>query len=162
MSITPIANFLKLQLHNQKTDQTSPVQKWQNASFSNLTGPEGGTFAFAPFIYQGAARTKNGDNIESTIVLPPNRLSMNWAWGTAIATTAQAVAYTCLMDQEFSRILKVITEEVWCITSMGYSESSVEIKLTNVIDAVDSNVPFITLNRKRCGNLPVTANIQNA
>ena len=162
MSVTALANFLRILQHNQANDINYPVYLFQNASYNKLTGPEGGDYQFAPFIYQGAAQAKTGDNIESTLVLPPNRLSMDWAWGTTISTASQAVIWTCVMEPDFSAVRKVLTKEFWCITSMGYSAEAVEVKLTNVIDAVDSNVPFIALTRERCGNLPVTGSIQNA
>ena len=71
----------------------------------------------------------------------------------------QIVVTTCLMNDEFSGVDKVLNREYWIGASMSYDETSVEILLSSAIDAVYSGMPNVYLTEKTVGRLPTTARV---
>ena len=129
----------------------------------------GTTFPFLSFIYQGATRSKDGDNLESTLILAnqsndregsvgANKLSMSYA-AEAVNNGWSVKVSTCKMtDLTFSSVESILAIDTWKITSMGYDNSSIEILLTSTIDAVGGNVGRF-LTSSLVGHLPVTGRI---
>ena len=80
---------------------------------------DGRTYEFLNFVYQGATRTRNGDNLQSALVLGSNKISSGYAQkileGHAVRSNGettivpyQVVVRTCLMKPNFSEVNKVI------------------------------------------------------
>ena len=130
----------------------------------------GATFNFLSFIYQGATRSNDGNNLESTLILAnessdregslnANKLSMSYA-AEAVNNGWSVRVSTCQMtDLTFSSVKTTLATDIWKITSMGYDNSSIEILLSSTIDAVGGNIGrFLTSGL--VGHIPVTATIQ--
>lgn len=133
---------------------------------------DGRSYEFLNFIYQGATRTRNGDNLESILVLASNKISSGYAQkileghavnsnGQTTITPYQVVVTTCLMQPNFSQVKKVICTEYWMAASMGYDVQTLEVLLTSGIDAVAANISNMFLSTKRVGALPTTAQIRS-
>ena len=130
----------------------------------------GATFNFLSFIYQGATRSNDGNNLESTLILAnessdregsvgANKLSMSYA-AEAVNNGWSVRVSTCQMtDLTFSSVKTTLATDIWKITSMGYDNSSIEILLSSTIDAVSGNIGRF-LTSSLVGHLPVTATIQ--
>ena len=82
MSITYLSTFL----HLTKPKDSSFNRFFQNSvrvdmntltAASNSILHNGNLHTFLPFMYQGAAKTKSGDNLEAQLVLANNPVSMN-------------------------------------------------------------------------------------
>ena len=148
--------------------------RFQNSepSIDGISDPKvggGATFNFLSFIYQGATRSKDGDNLESTLILAnqsndregsvgANKLSMSYA-AEAVNKAWSIRVTTCKMtDLTFSSVESILAIDTWKITSMGYDNSSIEILLTSTIDAVGGNVGRF-LTSSLVGHLPVTGRI---
>ena len=132
----------------------------------------GRNYEFLNFVYQGATRTRNGDNLQSALVFASNKISSGYAQkileGHSVTTDGvttivpyQVVVRTCLMRPSFTEVKKVITEEYWTTASMGYDTEVLEILLTSGIDAFSANIPNMMLTTKRVGALPTTAQIRS-
>ena len=130
----------------------------------------GARFDFLSFLYQGATRSKDGNNLESTLILAnesndregsvgANKLSMSYA-AEAVNNGWSVRVSTCEMtDLTFSSVKTTLATDIWKITSMGYDNSSIEILLSSTIDAVGGNIGrFLTSGL--VGHIPVTATIQ--
>ena len=129
----------------------------------------GTTFPFLSFIYQGATRSKDGDNLESTLILAnqsndregsvgANKLSMSYA-AEAVNNGWSVRVSTCKMtDLTFSSVESTLAIDTWKIASMGYDTSSIEILLTSTIDAVGGDIGRF-LTSSLVGHLPVTGRI---
>ena len=129
----------------------------------------GTTFSFLSFIYQGATRSKDGNNLESSLILAnesndregsvgANKLSMSYA-AEAVNNGWSVRVSTCKMtDLTFSSVESTLAIDTWKIASMGYDNASIEILLTSTIDAVGGNVGRF-LTSSLVGHLPVTGRI---
>ena len=130
----------------------------------------GATFNFLSFLYQGATRSKDGNNLESTLILAnesndregsvgANKLSMSYA-AEAVNNGWSVRVSTCEMtDLTFSSVKTTIVVDTWKIASMGYDNTSIEILLTSMIDAVGGNTGRF-LTSSLVGHLPVTASMR--
>ena len=156
-------------------DITNAVQyRFQNSepSSAGISDPKvggGAKFNFLSFIYQGATRTKDGSNLESTLILAnesedregsigANKLSMSYA-AEAVNNGWSIRVSTCKMtDLTFSVVEAVLAIDTWKISSMGYNNTTIEILLSSSIDAVGGNIGRF-LTSSLVGHLPVTGRI---
>ena len=146
----------------------TPIQyRFQNSepSSSGITF-NGARFDFLSFIYQGATRSKDGNNLESSLILAnesneregsvgANKLSMSYA-AEAVNNGWSVRVSTCKMtDLTFSSVESTLAIDTWKIASMGYDNATIEILLTSTIDAVGGNTGRF-LSSSLVGHLPVT------
>ena len=149
--------------------------RFQNSepSSAGISDPKvggGAKFNFLSFLYQGATRSKDGNNLESALILAnesndregsigANKLSMSYA-AEAVNNGWSVRVSTCKMtDLTFSAVETILGIDTWKIVSMGYDNASIEILLTSSIDAVGGNTGRF-LTSSLVGHLPVTAQIQ--
>ena len=133
---------------------------------------ENRTYGFLNFVYQGATRTRAGDNLESSLIFACNKISTGYAQkimeghavsnnGETTITPYQVVVRTCLMEPDFKSVNKVISQEYWTASSMGYDTETLEVLLSSGIDAFSANISNMMLTTKRVGALPTTAQIRS-
>ena len=178
MSAIALVTFIEIydpELVPASGDITGAVQyRFQNSepSISGITDPKVGNnqkFNFLSFIYQGATRSNDGNNLESALVLAnesnnregsvgANKLSMSYA-AEAVNKGYSVKVSTCKMtDLTFSAVETVLAFDVWKIASMGYDNATIELLLTSSIDAVGGNTGRF-LTSSLVGHLPVTGQI---
>ena len=144
--------------------------QFQNANTRSSIIYQGQEYKFLSFIYQGATRTRTGDNLEAALALSTNQISMDYGYDMVVLDynaqqhhiKRQIVVYTCLMNDEFSGVDKVLNTEYWIGASMNYDEVTVEITLSSAIDAVYSGMPNVYLTEKMVGRLPTTARVRTS
>ena len=129
----------------------------------------GAKFNFLSFLYQGATRSKDGDNLEAAIILAnesedregsmgTNKLSMSYA-AEAVNSGWSIKVSTCKMtDLTFNAVETVLAIDTWKISSMGYNNTTIEILLSSSIDAVGGNIGRF-LTSSLVGNLPITGRL---
>ncbi len=153
--ITALTNFLEV------TDARGHVQfRYQNSKPGELISYRGTEYPYLPFIYQGAAKNRSGDNLESALVLSSNAISMGYAvqatqgrWNIRIDS--------CSMNPVDFTVGRTLTTEHWITASLSYDLETVEVLLSSSIDAVGASAPTRSLTRSIVGALPVTGNVQN-
>ena len=178
MSAIALVTFIEI--YNPKDvptsgDISSAVQyRFQNSepSSAGITDSKvggGAKFNFLSFLYQGATRSKDGDNLEAAIVLAnesedregsigTNKLSMSYA-AEAVNSGWSIRVSTCKMtDLTFSAVETVLGVDTWKISSMGYNNTTIEILLSSSIDAVGGNIGRF-LTSSLVGNLPITGRL---
>ena len=182
MSSITLVTFLKIQYkgasiydrlnyQNGKRDDFAPLDDgsgdYTNTSPENIIPysmpePYSSTqnYYYLPFIYQGAAKNKTGDNLEAALFLANNALAMNKA--------REAVAYRAKVKVAVVKVNSVtlapereLTVDQWIASSMTYDTTTIEIILSSAIDAVGQNAPNLVLSSESVGALPSTASIQN-
>ena len=163
MSITYLTTFL----HITKVKDSTFNRFFQNSvrgdmntltAASNSILHNGNLHTFLPFIYQGAAKTKSGDNLEAQIVLANNSISMNHV-RDAIAERHNVKVEVCKMNSNFD-VDEILTIENWLIASFGYDATTIEVLLSSAIDAVGTTAPNRVFTTDLVGFLPRTGNIQ--
>ena len=144
--------------------------QFQNANTLATIKHENCDWKFLPFIYNGATRTRTGDNIEASLIVSTNQVSMDYAYDIVVLGQStnqhhikrQVRVLTCLLNDDFTKIKKVITVEHWIGASMGYDSETVEILLSSAIDAVFASVPQSYLHENNVGRLPTTARVSTS
>ena len=155
MTIVALTNFLEV------TDSRGHVEMlYQNSKPGETIRYRGLDFFYLPFIYQGAAKNRSGDNLESALVLAVNELSLGHA-KEAVTRRLNVRVDSCSMNPQTFAVAKTLTTEYWIATSMSYDPEAVEVLLSSSIDAVGANAPTRVLTRDLVGSLPVTGAVQN-
>ena len=145
MSFAAITTFIEIE----------GSEPFQNSKIGSLLG-----VPYLSFIYQGAAKNRTGDNLESALVLAANQVSMN-AVRDAVANQRKVTVTTALMSDDFSRKQRDLTIEYWIAASMSYDTETIEVLLSSAIDAVGARTPNRVLTRDLVGDLPVSGSIFN-
>tara|TARA_Y100001938_G_C7934646_1_gene351129 strand:- start:131 stop:670 length:540 start_codon:yes stop_codon:yes gene_type:complete len=179
MSITTLVGFLTVK------DKKGTVQdRYQNAkrdNFNSLTNDDGdyiknkdnvisfdedkngknSNYYFLPFLYQGAAKNRSGDNLEAALIFANNKVAMNKAH-EAVKNKWTVQVDVCKVNPTTLAWERTLTTEIWLAASMSYDPSTIEVLLSSGIDAVGSNAPNRVLTSHLCGHLPTSGQIRNA
>ena len=155
MAVIALTNFLEV------TDSNGTLQfRFQNSKPGEVIDYRGVDYPFLSFIYQGAAKNRTGDNLESALVLSCNAIAMGYAV-EATRNRWNVRVDSCSMNPETFAVAKTLTTEWWIAASMSYDPEVVEVLLSSSIDAVGATAPTRVLTRKLVGALPVTGSVQN-
>ena len=176
MSLVPLITFIEIYdpqspLIPASGDISDAVQhRFQNSepSSAGITF-NGQIFHFLSFIYQGATRSKDGSNLESTLVLAnesnnregsvgANKLSMSYAAEAVNNGWSVRVSVCQMTDATFSSVETILAIDIWKIASMGYDNATIELLLSSSIDVVGGNIGRF-LTSSLVGHIPVTGRI---
>ena len=154
MAVVVIGNFLTFFTHD------GGARYWQNFFNDNAVSFDGIRWNLLPFIYQGAQRTRNGDNISSQLTLPTNQLTLAWA-RDAVNNSWVAEVRTYQLTDTYQPILPPRGQESWLCTGLNYNTQQTQIELSSPLDAIESRVPNLRFTAKQVGALPSTGNIRS-
>ena len=155
MTVVALTNFLEV------TNSRGQLQfRFQNSKPGEVISYRGVSYAYLSFIYQGAAKNRSGDNLEASLVLSSNAISMGYA-AQAARNRWNVRVDSCSMNPNTFAVGKTLATEYWIAASMSYDVETVEVLLSSSIDAVGASAPTRVLTRKLVGALPVSASIQN-
>lgn len=154
MAVVVIGNFLTFFTHN------GGARYWQNFFNDNAVSFDGISWNLLPFIYQGAQRTRNGDNISSQLTLPTNQLTLAWA-RDAVNNSWVAEVRTYQLTDTYQPIKPPRGQESWLCTGLNYNTQQTQIELSSPLDAIESRVPNLRFTAKQVGALPSTGNIRS-
>lgn len=155
MTVVALTNFIEI------SDINGVVQhRFQNSKPGQLISYRGVEYPFLSFIYQGAAKNRTGDNLESQLVLAANGISMSYAV-EAVNLNYQVRVDSCSMNPVDFTVGRTLTTEFWLAAGLTYDPETVEVLLSSGIDAVGSNAPIRVLTTNLVGVLPTTAQIFN-
>ena len=155
MTVVALTNFFEV------TNANGTLQfRFQNSKPGEVIRYRGVDYPYLSFIYQGAAKNRTGDNLESALVLSSNSISMGYAV-EATRNRWNVRVDSCSMNPETFAVAKTLTTEWWIAASMSYDPEVVEVLLSSSIDAVGATAPTRVLTRKLVGALPVTGSVQN-
>ena len=155
MTVIALTNFIEV------TNARGVVQfRFQNSKPGEVISYRGVSYPYLSFIYQGAAKTRSGDNLESDLILSSNAISMGYAVEAARNRWNVRVD-SCSMNPVTFAVARTLTKEYWIAASMSYDSETVEVLLSSSIDAVGASAPSRVLTSKLVGALPTSGNIQN-
>ena len=146
------------------------VYKFQNVNPNKGIVYGSNTYSFCRFIYNGATRTRTGDNLQASLAVSTNQIAMDTAYDIVLIDfnskqhhiKRQVIVRTCIMDSDFDKVRHVLSEERWIGASMNYNEDVVEIELASAVDAVFAGLPNQYLDEITVGRLPTTARVQTS
>ena len=155
MTVVALTNFLEV------TDARGHVQyRYQNSKPGESIHYRSQNYPYLPFIYQGAAKNRSGDNLEAALVLSSNSVSMSHA-AQAAQNRWNVRVDSCSMNPTTFAVGRTLTTEYWIAASMTYDVEMVEVLLSSSIDAVGGSAPTRSLTRDMVGALPTTGSVQN-
>jgi hypothetical protein len=134
--------------------------RFQNSQVGTTIAYRSSDYPYLSFIYQGAAKNRTGDNLESSLVLATNALSMGYA-AEAVQKRWNVRVDSCSMNPATFVVARTLTTEFWIAASMSYDPETIEVLLSSSIDAVGANAPTRVLTTALVGALPTTGQIYN-
>ena len=161
MSLVALTNFIVVTTSSGDDPSNLSPNRFQNGKYDTpINHPVSNKdHQYLSFIYQGAARNRSGDNMESNLILANNAISMGYA-KKAVDGKYHVQVDTYLMTDDFAPS-KLLTSETWLAASLTYDPTTIEVLLSSAIDAVGANAPNRVLTTRMVGNLPVTGTIQS-
>ena len=168
MSVVALAAFIEIETASGGQPSSFVGLNGENLGYNKFQNGkhEGiGDYRYLSFIYQGAAMNRSGDNLEASIILANNPLSMSYV-KEFVEKKYYIKVETFLLDKNFNKDSSLknegkLTGEYWLAAGMKYDPQTIELYLSSTIDAVGANAPQQTLNSSRCSHLPLTGQIQN-
>lgn len=156
MTIQAVTTFIKLE-----TPSGDLQAKYQNGIVGQAITYSNASYTYLPFIYSGTTKNRAGDNIQSTLTLAANQLSINLA-SEAVRSFWFMEVDSVLMHPQTFVPNRLLSREYWTATTLSYDTSAVQIQLGSAIDAVGADALNKTLLESYVGALPLTASIRNA
>ena len=149
-----VGNYLKL----SNKDQTV-VYRFQNFHIGQNAEYDGFTWSFLPFGFSGVSVNRNGDNTSANLVFPNNQLSRNWG---VQAVTERWLANVLVMslDPDDRTTGTLMHQYFGQVATGNWDETSLQLQLNTVLDAVGSDVPGRRLTQSLIGNIPVSSNVR--
>ena len=132
--------------------------RYQNAAPGAAVTYDGASYNYLGFIYQGAAKSRTGDNLQAALVLSVNELNQGITRQMLLDRDHVRV-YSVVMETQSDTVNRLLTKEEWLAATMTYDTSTVELILSSGIDAVGANAPTRTLTQEMVGHLPTTGQI---
>ena len=154
MTTIAVGNYLKLTNKFQKV-----VYRFQNFHISQNAEYDGFTWGFLPFGFSGVSVNRNGDNTSASLVFPNNQLSRSWG---AQAVTERWLANVLVMslDPDDRTTGTMMHQYFGQVAAGDWDETSLQLDLNTVLDAVGADVPSRRLTQSLIGNIPVSSNVR--
>ena len=114
---------------------------------------------FLPFSFGGAVATLQGDNLDATLQFANVDMTRSWIT-TALENLWVAKVTTVLWDPATGAVQRTLYNYWGSCSSGGWSETTIQVTLNSVLDAVQANVPGRRLRQRQVGNIPFTAQVR--
>ena len=118
------------------------------------------TYGFAPFGFSGVTVNRTGDGLEATIVFPNNSVTRGWAVAAIKEHYVMEVDLLIIDSDNKDGSHTVVHTYTGQVAGGQWDETSLNIQLTSVTDAVGTDIPRRSLTRKLIGNLPIANNVR--
>jgi len=124
----------------------------------------GSSYQFAPFGFSGVTINRTGDGLEAVLVFPNNDVCRGWAIKAINASWTMHVDILIIQDPDPETGLAVQNEIINTytgqVTGGQWDNTSLNLELSSVLDAVGTDVPRRSLTKRIVGNLPVSNNVR--
>ena len=133
---------------------------FQNFYVQNTVRIDNVNHQFLAFGFSGVTVSRNGDNVDASIVVPNNKIAQAFAI-QAIEQQWLIKASIGSFDPNDPRAFsQLLYEYVGVVSAGGWEDTSIRLILNSVLDAVTGDVPHRVLESDNVGPLPVTANLR--
>ena len=130
------------------------VARFQNFNIKE----EVGEYGFAPFGFSGMTVNFKGDNVDATLVFPNDPLTRAWAT-TAVNNSWLAEVEVRLLDPDDRTKSEVMHTYVGQVSEGGWDETTINLTINTVLDAVRGTVPARRLTKVLVGNIPTSSRV---
>ncbi|BAQ93165.1 putative phage minor tail protein [uncultured Mediterranean phage uvMED] len=146
------------------TDKEERKYNFQNFFIGKQITHKGSSYRFVPFGFSGVTVNRTGDGLEAALAFPNNSLARNW--GVGAIEEAWIIEVDVLMiedpdpDTGLSTANKVVHTYTGQVTGGQWDNTSLNLELSSVLDAVGTDVPRRALTNRIVGNLPTSSNVR--
>nr|BAR24419.1 putative phage minor tail protein [uncultured Mediterranean phage uvMED] len=146
-----------------KPDQTE-LYRFQNFFIGKEITHSGSGYQFVPFGFSGVTVNRTGDGLEATLVFPNNDLSR--AWGVSAIENSWLMEIDVLIiedpdpDTGLAATNTIVHTYTGQVTGGQWDNTSLNLELSSVLDAVGTDVPRRSLTKRTVGNLPISNNVR--
>lgn len=116
-------------------------------------------YLFLPFSFGGAVATLQGDNLDATLQFANIKMIRSWVT-EALDSLWVAKVTTVLWNPSAGNVERILYQYWGSCSSGGWDESTLQLSLNSVLDAVQANIPGRRLGRWQVGNIPFTAQVR--
>ena len=121
-------------------------------------------YQFVPFGFSGVTVNRTGDGLEATLVFPVNDVSLGWGIAAIESTWIMEVDVLIIENSDPDTGLSATNTIVHTYTGQvlggQWDNTSLNLELGSVLDAVGTDVPRRALTNRIVGNLPVSNNVR--
>ena len=122
------------------------------------------SYTFAPFGFSGVTVNRSGDGLESTLVFPNNELTRSFAID-AIDNFAIAKVDVLIIEDTDPETGPTATHTIvhtftGQVTGGQWDNTSLNLELSSVLDAVGTDIPRRSLTQDLVGNLPISNSVR--
>jgi phage-related protein len=149
-----LGNYLEL-----RTQSGGQTYRFQNFYINKTKSYQGAGYSFLPFGFSGVTVNRTGDNIEASLVFPNNDISRSWVVN-AVSDFWIATVSVMVLDPDGVAPPELLHRYVGQVSTGGWNEVVVTLKLNTVIDAVGAEVPMRRLTQSLIGALPTSSNVR--
>ena len=143
--------------HLLEVGRTGQLNQFKFQNYA--VGQNVGDYSFLPFGFGGAMATLQGHNLDATLQLANTQITRNFVV-EALDNTYVAKVSTVLWNSSTYAVERTLYEYFGACSSGGWDETTIQIKLNSVLDAVQANIPGRRLRRQQVGNIPFTAQVR--
>lgn len=139
--------------------QNGAINAYQNFFVKSEVTYQGYLHSFLPFGFSGISVNRQGDNVDAALAFPNNELSRAW---TAQAALEYWTAFidVVLINPDNASASTILHTYAGAVSSGAWDESSVNLRLNSVLDAVNGNVPNRSLHQGLVGRLPASSYVR--
>ena len=138
--------------------------RYQNFFIQEQLTHKGDNYQFVPFGFSGVTVNRTGDGLEATLVFPNNTLARNWGVAAIENSYVMEVEVLIIEDADPSTGLTATHTTVHTYTGVvtggQWDETTLNLELSSVLDAVGTDVPRRSLTQDLVGNLPITNSVR--
>lgn len=139
--------------------EASTLYRFQNYWVNEDAPFENEVYGFMPFIFNGTVLTKSGDNQPATVAFPNNALSRGWAENATRDNWIIDVR-TVIINPDDKTAGTLLMRYVAQVVSASWDDTSLQLQLASVLDAVGADAPRKKLTKQLVGNLPLTSRVR--
>tara|TARA_R100000951_G_scaffold61843_1_gene51933 strand:+ start:352 stop:834 length:483 start_codon:yes stop_codon:yes gene_type:complete len=146
-----------------KLGQTE-LYRFQNFFIGKEITHKGSDYRFVPFGFSGVTVNRTGDGLEATLVFPNNALTRDWAVTSVENNYIMEVDVLIIEDPDpdtgLATTNTIVHTYTGQVTGGQWDNTSLNLELSSVLDAVGTDVPRRSLTKKIVGNLPISNNVR--
>ena len=150
--------------HVLRLDQRATDRFWQNFFINQQLTHNGENYRFAPFGFSGVTVNRTGDGLEASLVFPNNALTRGWGIEAIENNYQMEVEVLIIEDADPNTGLTATHTTVHTYTGVvtggQWDETTLNLELSSVLDAVGTDVPRRSLTQDLVGNLPITNSVR--
>jgi hypothetical protein len=147
-----VGNYLQL------SPPTGTILRAQNYHINESVRFNNQWWTYLPFGFSGITANRRGENSESVLVFANNEISRAWGMD-AIENAWLAECWLVILDPDTRAVLSTLTSYAGQVAGGSWEDTTLNLRLDNILDAVGTDVPARILTSNLVGKLPVSANL---